>query len=67
VLTKGLNIFVSKRIYGQGTLEVLSFLRVNVWTVFLPIEEVGMMNKDAIRMILGMAAFVALFAMIGLL
>jgi len=48
-------------------LEVLSFLRVNVWIVFLPIEEVGMMNRDAIRMILGMAAFVVLFAMIGLL
>ena len=53
--------------YGQGTLGILSFLFANVWTVFLPIEEVGMMNKDAIRMILGMAAFVALFAMIGLL
>jgi hypothetical protein len=46
--------------YGQGTLGILSFLFANVWTVFLPIEEVGMMNKDAIRMILGMAAFVAL-------
>jgi len=48
-------------------LEVLSFLCVNVWIAFLPIEEVGMMNHDAIRMILGMAAFVALFAMLGLL
>jgi len=52
-------------VYGQGTLGVLSFLRVNVWTVFLPIEEVGMMNKDAIRMILGILAFIALFAVVG--
>jgi hypothetical protein len=67
VLAKGLNIFTPKRKYGKGTLGVLSFLFANVWITFLPIEEVGMMNKDAIRMILGMAAFVALFAMIGLL
>ena len=65
MLAKGLNIFVPQRVYGQGTLGVLSFLRVNVWIVFLPIEEVGMMNKDAIRMILGILAFIALFAVVG--
>ena len=67
MLAKGLNIFVSKRKYGKGTLEVLSFLFANVWITFLPIEEVGMMNHDAIRMILGMAAFVAFLAIVGLL
>ena len=48
-------------------MEVLSFLFGNVWIIFLPIKEVGMMNHDAIRMILGMAAFVAFFAIVGLL